>query len=72
MARLSFTNIYIQSPLPRSFCRPEKRKHPGWGAFLSGVDDGTRTRNAWNHNPVLYQLNYIHRIASLSCYHSNA
>ena len=40
--------------------------------FLSGVDDGTRTRNAWNHNPVLYQLNYIHHIGSLSCYHSTS
>lgn len=28
-----------------------------------GVDDGTRTRDTWNHNPVLYQLNYIHHIA---------
>ncbi len=25
-----------------------------------GVDDGARTHDAWNHNPVLYQLNYIH------------
>ncbi|SBV93955.1 hypothetical protein KL86CLO1_10448 [uncultured Eubacteriales bacterium] len=29
---------------------------------LYGVDDGTRTRDNWNHNPVLYQLNYIHHI----------
>ncbi len=27
-----------------------------------GVDDGTRTRDTWNHNPVLYQLNYIHHM----------
>ena len=31
---------------------------------LYGVDDGTRTRDTRNHNPMLYQLNYIHhRIA---------
>ena len=28
------------------------------GAY--GVGDGTRTHNAWNHNPVLYRLNYTH------------
>ena len=27
-----------------------------------GVGDGTRTHNAWNHNPVLCQLNYTHHI----------
>ena len=27
---------------------------------LYGVDDGTRTRDTRNHNPMLYQLNYIH------------
>ena len=25
-----------------------------------GVDDGTRTRDTRNHNPMLYQLNYTH------------
>ena len=25
-----------------------------------GVGDGTRTRDTRNHNPMLYQLNYIH------------
>jgi hypothetical protein len=25
-----------------------------------GVDDGTRTRDNWNHNPGLYQLSYVH------------
>ena len=25
-----------------------------------GVDDGTRTHDTRNHNPMLYQLNYIH------------
>ena len=27
---------------------------------LYGVDDGTRTRDTRNHNPMLYQLNYTH------------
>ncbi len=27
-----------------------------------GVGNGTRTHNAWNHNPVLCQLNYTHHI----------
>ena len=31
-------------------------------SFFSGVGDGTRTHNAWNHNPVLCQLNYTHHI----------
>ena len=26
------------------------------------VDDGTRTHDTRNHNPMLYQLNYIHRV----------
>lgn len=26
------------------------------------VDDGTRTRNILDHNQVLCQLNYIHRV----------
>ncbi len=30
--------------------------------FLNGVGDGTRTHDARNHNPVLYQLNYTHHI----------
>jgi hypothetical protein len=25
-----------------------------------GVSDGTRTRDTWDHNPVLYQLSYTH------------
>ena len=27
-----------------------------------GVDDGTRTRDTRNHNPMLYQLNYTHHM----------
>ncbi len=25
------------------------------------VSNGARTRDHWNHNPVLYQLSYTHR-----------
>ncbi len=28
--------------------------------FLSGVDDGNRTHDRRSHNPVLYQLSYVH------------
>ena len=36
-------------------------------AFISvsrafGVDDGARTHDTRNHNPMLYQLNYIHHV----------
>jgi hypothetical protein len=27
-----------------------------------GVNDGARTRDNRNHNPVLYQLSYIHHL----------
>ena len=27
-----------------------------------GVDDGTRTRDTRNHNPMLYQRNYTHHM----------
>ena len=30
-----------------------------------GVGDGTRTRDTRNHNPMLYQLNYIHHRTDL-------
>lgn len=29
------------------------------------MDDGARTRDVWNHNPVLYRLSYIHRMAMI-------
>src|SRR2546423_358521 len=28
----------------------------------AGVTDGARTRDHWDHNPVLYQLSYGHRL----------
>ena len=43
-------------------CRRRGRSgRPGPLAMRTyGVDDGTRTRDTRNHNPMLYQLNYIH------------
>ena len=32
---------------------------------MNGVNDGDRTRDNRNHNPVLYQLSYIHRVGRL-------
>ena len=41
----------------------KKRGNRGYpGPLMSGVGDGTRTHNTWNHNPVLCQLNYTHHI----------
>ena len=41
----------------------KKRGNRGYpGPLMSGVGDGTRTHNTWNHNPVLCQLNYTHQI----------
>ena len=34
------------------------RKSPG----ALRVDDGARTHDTRNHNPMLYQLNYIHHV----------
>ena len=36
-------------------------RHP----IIYGVDDGTRTHNSRNHNPVLCQLNYVHHMVWL-------
>ncbi len=33
--------------------------------MLDGVSDGTRTRDNWGHNPVLYQLSYTHHVEVL-------
>ena len=43
---------------------PERTLRPFRHAFY-GVDDGTRTRDTRNHNPMLYQLNYTHHIGNL-------
>ena len=47
---------------PRPF---HKKKTAKRLSFFYGVGDGTRTHNAWNHNPVLCQLNYTHHILLL-------
>ena len=31
------------------------------------VDDGARTHDTRNHNPMLYQLNYIHHVWDCKC-----
>ena len=28
----------------------------------TGVSDGIRTRDNWDHNPALYQLSYTHHV----------
>jgi hypothetical protein len=33
---------------------------------LSGVSDGSRTRDPQNHNLMLYQLSYAHRIKNIN------
>ena len=38
---------------------PERTLRP-FCLEIYGVGDGTRTRDTRNHNPMLYQLNYIH------------
>lgn len=30
------------------------------------VSDGARTRDTWDHNPVLYQLSYTHHVGPAS------
>ena len=34
------------------------------GRALKRVSNGARTRDHWNHNPVLYQLSYTHRVGA--------
>ena len=34
----------------------------GRSFYNKGVDDGARTHDTRNHNPMLYQLNYIHHV----------
>ena len=36
-------------------------------AAFFGVDDGARTHDTRNHNPMLYQLNYIHHVWDCKC-----
>ena len=43
---------------------PERTLRP-FCLEIYGVGDGTRTRDTRNHNPMLYQLNYIHHMEDL-------
>ena len=64
-SRISSRSDFI--PLVWDLFRPKGRislkklRCKSIGVFY-GVGDGTRTHNAWNHNPVLCQLNYTHHI----------
>ena len=64
MAVFFYEMGHIAFSLFESHHRLNKEKsHPDWDDFFfSGVGNGTRTHNAWNHNPVLCQLNYTHHI----------
>ena len=46
---------------PQSWKKTGDRGDPD-PLLWSGVGDGTRTHNTWNHNPVLCQLNYTHHM----------
>ena len=47
--------------------RPSTKKETFAGLFFNGVDDGARTHDTRNHNPMLYQLNYIHHVWDCKC-----
>ena len=42
--------------------QPPETKTPPENSGSAGVDDGARTHDTRNHNPMLYQLNYIHHV----------
>ena len=46
----------------RLFYHPPKSKGPEFPDLYFWVDDGARTHDTRNHNPMLYQLNYIHHV----------
>ena len=39
-----------------------KKQPPNDSRVALRVDDGARTHDTRNHNPMLYQLNYIHHV----------
>ena len=43
-------------------CLSEEKNAPGEIRRRWRVDDGARTHDTRNHNPMLYQLNYIHHV----------
>ena len=52
----------VQALSSSFYSPPHKKKTDQTVCLLYGVGNGTRTHNAWNHNPVLCQLNYTHHI----------
>ena len=44
------------------YSRIQQKKRPRKTPGALGVDDGARTHDTRNHNPMLYQLNYIHHV----------
>ena len=46
------------------FCKYTKKNAPRKTPGAFWVDDGARTHDTRNHNPMLYQLNYIHHVGS--------
>ena len=44
------------------FCKYSEKNAPGKLRERFWVDDGARTHDTRNHNPMLYQLNYIHHV----------
>ena len=45
-----------------------KKQLPEKSGSCCRVDDGARTHDTRNHNPMLYQLNYIHHIGIAKVY----
>ena len=56
----SSTRRYFERSNENGAVAPRKAGAPA-GEPGSGVDDGIRTRDPRNHNPLLYQLSYIHQ-----------
>ncbi len=57
----------VKVPCLTTWRRPNRIRNGDRGRpdpRFSGVGDGTRTHNTWNHNPVLCQLNYTHHIVA--------
>ena len=44
------------------YSRIQQKKRPRKTPGALRVDDGARTHDTRNHNPMLYQLNYIHHV----------
>ena len=69
MARLERANVGVKVPCLTTWLHPNVvKKEKGLGflpiPFLSGVDNGARTHDTRNHNPVLCQLSYTHHVCN--------